>query len=147
MTPEEVADFAARLTADTPPTEAYFGIFQYGGGSDESFIKANKQGLQLFAAKILRAAAQVDETLAHETKTIFPFEAEDEDSWLDGDVFMAYVEPLVDRPAPLAAPTGPTTLADTLMSYALQGCAFILLLGLVVGIINGLQTMAGWIFG
>ncbi|PJJ59250.1 hypothetical protein [Hymenobacter chitinivorans] len=147
MTPEEITDFTVRLTAETSPQEAYFGIFQYGGGPDESCIRANKQGLQLFAAKLLSAAAQVDETLAHETQTIIPFEDEVEDSWLDGDVFVQYIEPLADRPAPLPTPTVSSTLLDTLMTYALQGGVFILLIGLVVGIVNGLRTIAGWIFG
>ena len=80
MTPEEVSEFAAKLAAATPAAEAYFGIFQHGGGPDESFIRANKQGLQLFAAELLRAADQVDETLAHETKTIIPLEFK-EDDW------------------------------------------------------------------
>ncbi|UOQ55426.1 hypothetical protein [Hymenobacter cellulosivorans] len=146
MTPEEIADFTARLAAETPATEASFGIFQYGGGPDESFIRANKQGLQLFAAEMLQAAARVDETLAHETKSIIPLGFAEQE-WLDGEVFMQYIEPLAGRPEPEVAHTVSSTLFDKLMTYGLQAVFFILLIGLFVGTVNGLKTMASWIFG
>jgi uncharacterized integral membrane protein len=98
MTTEEIAQAAARLKAIVPEQEAYFGIFQYGEGSDESFIRANKQGLVLFAAEILRASAHVDDTIAHETQTIIPLKF-DEAEWLDGDTLIDYIEPVKHAPA------------------------------------------------
>ncbi|NIK93516.1 hypothetical protein GZ212_15250 [Mangrovimonas sp. CR14] len=40
---------------------AYFGFFQYGGGMDESCIKANKEGLFLYAASLIEAGLAIEE--------------------------------------------------------------------------------------
>ncbi|UOQ74683.1 hypothetical protein [Hymenobacter cellulosilyticus] len=149
MTPEEVTEFANKLAAETPASEAYFGIFQQGDGPDESFIRANKQGLRLFAAGLLRAADQVDETLAHETKTLIPLEFQEND-WLDGDTSIDYVEP-VTYSAASQPPAEPNSLADNLQAYSWLAVGLFLLVSLLVGIgigiKTGIETIFNWFFG
>ncbi|TGE29582.1 hypothetical protein [Hymenobacter metallicola] len=149
MTPEELTTLVAQLEADTPASGAYFGIFQYGDEPDASFIKANKAGLKLFAAEILRAATQVEATLAHETETIIPLDFEDA-TWLDGDILVHYIEP-VNYSAASQPEAKPRALfdrfSDNLQGFVLLSFGVFLLISLLVGIGNGIQTIANWISG
>lgn len=43
---------------------ALFEIYQYGGGPDESFVKADEAGLQLFAIEPLKASLKPEQTLS-----------------------------------------------------------------------------------
>lgn len=64
MEKDELQQIIDRLEATHSKDDAYFGIFEYGGDPDESFIKANKQGLGLFAAELLKAASRDAEGIA-----------------------------------------------------------------------------------
>jgi hypothetical protein len=60
MTDEEIRKLIDELRNRNKYDEAYIGFFEYGGGPDESFIKANRQGLELHAADLLEAALETD---------------------------------------------------------------------------------------
>ncbi|MFZ6051534.1 hypothetical protein [Halocola ammonii] len=54
----ELKSVISELERRNVKDEAYFGFYQYGGAPDESCIKANRKGLELFAAEILKAATE-----------------------------------------------------------------------------------------
>lgn len=58
MTEEELKKIITQLKSRNEKNKAHFGFYQYGGGPDESYIKANKQGLELFAVELLRAGIE-----------------------------------------------------------------------------------------
>ena len=60
MTDKEIGELINELRSKKNYDEAYIGFFQYGGGPDESFIKANRQGLELHAAELLAAALETE---------------------------------------------------------------------------------------
>ena len=60
MTDKEIGELINELRSKKNYHEAYIGFFQYGGGPDESFIKANRQGLELHAAELLAAALETE---------------------------------------------------------------------------------------
>ncbi len=68
---------------------AYFGIQQYGGGPDESFVQGNKEGLIRFAKELLKASVKTGET---DGKIIYLLD--DEDVWIDdmSEVGIDYIE-------------------------------------------------------
>jgi hypothetical protein len=74
---DELKAIIDQLETANSKDEAYFGIFQYGGGPDESFIKANKQGLELFAAAILRASRDADEIVVDKENNSIPLSYEE----------------------------------------------------------------------
>lgn len=142
MTEEEIKDFIKKLKADSDEAAGYFGIFQYGGGSDESFIKANKEGLKLFAAEILEAITEVDNTLNDPVKKLIPINHDS--AWTDenSDTAIHYIEPIV-KVHPQGAYTGePETLKDKAIKY---GCIAVLIF-LVFALITGMVTVIKWIF-
>ena len=53
LTKEELQKIIDQFDEDELKRQGIFGISQYGGGSDESFIRANKKGLELFALQLL----------------------------------------------------------------------------------------------
>ena len=63
MTNSEIQEFISSIHQRNSIDQAYIGFFQYGGGPDESFIKANRQGLELYAAQLLSAGIEIDKRL------------------------------------------------------------------------------------
>jgi len=53
---EELKFIISQLRKDNTEEDSFFGVLQYGGGPDESMIKANRKGLRLYAAELLEAS-------------------------------------------------------------------------------------------
>jgi hypothetical protein len=142
LTREEIKDIIAKLKADTDEQKGYFGIFQYGGGSDESYIKANKEGLKLFAAEILEVVTQTDDAITNAAKKTIPFSHDN--AWTDenSDTTIHYIEPIVDATYKSKYTVEPETLKDTAIKYGCIAVAIFLLVSLIAGII----TVVKWIF-
>ncbi|WP_416437746.1 hypothetical protein [Phnomibacter sp. MR] len=142
LTKEELQKIIDQFDEEDLKRQGIFGISQYGGGSDESFIRANKEGLELFALELLKAARDTETTLADTEKNIIPFDY-DED-WIDesSDTFIQYVEPIADKQKLRPKAEHKSTFADKLMPY---GCGLIAIV-LVVSAIVGLVTLFKWLF-
>ena len=73
FTKEDLQNIIDQFDEEELKRQGIFGISQYGGGSDESFIRANKEGLELFALELLKSARDTEATLADANKKIIPF--------------------------------------------------------------------------
>jgi len=137
MTNEEIKIFVDKLVTETKKEDAIFGIHQYGGGSDESYVKANKAGLQMFASEILQASITED----NKTKNIpLDYNAE----WIveDSETFLQYVEPIAGtRKKPLP----PASQSYWKREAKLYSLAFVFLI-IVVCIVTGIVTIVKTIF-
>lgn len=60
MKPQNLKEIISQLETPQLEEKATFGIYQYGGGPDESCIKANKEGMLLFAIHLLNAVEADD---------------------------------------------------------------------------------------
>ena len=122
--------------------QGIFGISQYGGGSDESFVRANKEGLELFALELLKSAREIENVLSDPEKNIIPFDY-DED-WVDenSDTFIQYIEPIADKQKLKPKSEYKSTFVDKLMPF---GCGLIAII-LVISVVVGLITVFNWIF-
>lgn len=58
MTDKELEEIINELEKRSEKEEAYFGFYHYGGGPYESYIKANRKGLELFATELLKTAIE-----------------------------------------------------------------------------------------
>jgi hypothetical protein len=134
---DELQKIINHLESNSSKEEAYFGIFQYGGGPDESFVKANKQGLELFAADMLKASRDANDILADKEKTIIPLDFEED--WIDGDTFVQYVEPSIEKKENVPYIR---TWRDQAQEYFFVG----ILLLVVTSIIVGFITIISWFF-
>ncbi|MGV6861231.1 MAG: hypothetical protein ACWA41_05640 [Putridiphycobacter sp.] len=87
---EELNKIIELLERSNSKKDAYLAIYQYGFGPDESFAKANKDGLELFAAQLLKASLETDKILSDKDKNIIPLNYNEE--WIEGEIFIQYIE-------------------------------------------------------
>lgn len=142
LTKEELERIIDQFDEDELKRQGIFGISQYGGGSDESFIKANKEGLELFALELLKSAIEIENVLSDPEKNIIPFDYDDD--WMDenSDTFIQYVEPIADKQKLKPKSEYKSTFVDKLMPF---GCGLIAII-LVIFVGVGLVTVFNWIF-
>jgi len=142
VTKEDLQKIIEQFNQEDLERQGVFGVFQYGGGSDESFIRANKEGLELFALELLKSARDADEIIESNEKSVIPFDYEEE--WIDenSDTFIQYVQPISDRQMAKQVSEHHPTIVDKLMPY---GCGLLLLI-LVILICIGLGSIYHWFF-
>jgi hypothetical protein len=142
LTQDELQNIINELEEHVSKDNATFGIFQYGGNSDESYIQADKEGLKLFALELLKAAGKTDEIINDKVKNIIPFPLQE--SWIDekSDTVIQYVEPINKRPLSIDRKRYKSSIVNKLMPY---GCSVGLLI-ILIAIILGLWTLIKWIF-
>ena len=142
MTKEDLQKIIEQFNQEDLERQGVFGVFQYGGGSDESFIRANKEGLELFALELLKSARDADEIIESNEKSVIPFDYEEE--WIDenSDTFIQYVQPISDRQMAKQVSEHHPTIVDKLMPY---GCGLLLLI-LDILICIGLGSIYHWFF-
>ncbi len=141
MKKEDLQKIISELESANPKEDAYFGIFS-NGREDESFINANKQGLELFATDLLKASLNAEDLLAQNPKSVFPL-SYDED-WIDeeSDILIQYVEPSIEEREKTKAYSYKETLKDKATKV---GCIAGLVLALVSAVI-GFITILKWFF-
>jgi hypothetical protein len=141
LTPGELQNIIARLEEAASKDKATFGIFQYGGGPDESYIKANKEGLMLYAIELLKAANSAEDIINDKEKSIIPLPFEE--GWIDdrSSTIIETVEPVSGRDEPKIE-KHPEEFGDKVVS---AGC--IVGIALILACIAiGFWTLAKWIF-
>ncbi|GAB4023451.1 hypothetical protein [Spirosoma koreense] len=90
MNDNKLNEWITGIQANTDPEKAYINFFMYGGGVDESAIRANKDGLLLFAQRLIQAANEIDKVVEGKTVSISDEYAE----WIDSEseICFHYVE-------------------------------------------------------
>lgn len=143
LTKEELQKIIDQFDEGELKRQGIFGISQFGGGSDESFISANKEGLELFALELLKSAREIENVLSDPEKSIIPF-GYDED-WVDenSDTFIHYVKPSADKQKLDPKSEYISTFVEKLLMQF--GCGLIAII-LVISLVVGLVTVFNWIF-
>ena len=138
MSAEELENLIKTRESEFSGENALFDIRQYGSGWDESYIKANKDGLLLFAVALLKASQQL-ETMAGQQK-IIPLAL---DPILEnGEIDLHYVEPAAAKKNVAAlAPPDKETINEKLFK---AGCILVIIL-LIVATFIGLLAMFKWL--
>lgn len=134
MTDEEIKRVIDQLKTDNPETDALFDINFYGGGPDESFIKANKQGLQLFAAELLQGSIESKKIIEDKEKNIIPLNHTNE--WVNGDVLIDYIEPTFATRQKPEEPKKKNKLKHKLIGIGLSIFLLFLVICLIVGFVT-----------
>ncbi|MEM9023059.1 MAG: hypothetical protein AAGB22_04925 [Bacteroidota bacterium] len=143
MQQEELQKIIDQLESGNTEEEAYWGIFEYGGVPAESYIKANRQGLERFAATLLRASLEVEAIVDDPERSYFALE--DNEEWVDQEstTFIDYIEPTLEKRE--HAPEEPHV--ETWKGKAMKvGCITAIIYG-VFALLLGVYTMAKWVLG
>jgi len=141
MTDEKLKEFITELEKRNEKEKAFFGFYQYGGGPDESCIKANRKGLELYAVQLLKAGIE-SENLEYNENKVQSIGLDTK--WTDenGEFFFDYVE-LTKKEKELNEkfPEYKDTWKDQIFKVGCIGIG-ILLVGLIL---VGLITVITWI--
>jgi len=138
----ELETIIEQLESSNSKDDAYFGLFDDGSDSGEGFIKANKEGLSLFAATLLKAARDVSDNKEVKEKTIYPLTSEKE--WIDENslILINYIEPSNE-------PREKAEFKPYIQSKrdkALQTIIGLIVIFLITAMIIGIITIAKWLF-
>lgn len=118
---------------------ASFG-FYFREGEDEMHLKANPSGLELFAAKLLKASRDAIE-ISQSEKNYIPIGFDEK--WIQGDQMLSYIKPVIEnRQAIKTDFPKEKTIKDKVLQW---GC--LILIGIIIlSIIIGLITIFNWFF-
>lgn len=118
--------------------DAYFKIDFENEHPTESYIRANKEGLQLFALRLLKASNQND-------KTSLPHWFDITEEWLEDDsnAFINKIQILQEKRSTVSLEAEHSDKGGKFIGYS---CILILLLFIASAIV-GLVTIAHWITG
>lgn len=91
MEKEELSKIIGLLTSLNIQEHGCFSMHYYDHDNSEFFIKANKEGLALFTAQLLKTLRDFDESIKEDNKYYFHVE-DTEVWWKDGDLYLDYIE-------------------------------------------------------
>ena len=140
MTDENIKRLIDDLRNQKNYDEAYIGFFQYGGGTDESYIKANRQGLELHAAELLEAALETEKEFESGKEKIFGLDEGKSDE--ESDYHFDYIELKKEKRFEIKPDSEyKETWKDKIFKFGCFGG--LIALGLLI--IIGLITVISWI--
>ena len=142
MTQKNIKNIISELEKNDK-VEAFFGFYQYGGGIHESCIRANKQGLELFSAELLKARAEIDER-TFEKGEIEHYEIDI--SWTDENADFCFdsleLTSKIKTKQENSFPEYKETWKDKLYGYLIFGIIILLVIIFIIGLITTIK----WIF-
>lgn len=141
MNQQNLESLIDQLQEGTDFKNATFGIY-FGLSPEESYIKANPQGLQSFAAELLKASkVSLEQALEAEPAALA---IESDAAWLqeDSDVLIQYVQPLSEEGGASDLPSQSQSGREKVTIGLLIAALLLILASVVVGLI----TIGGWIF-
>lgn len=137
---EELKEIIEKLEKRNNPEEAYFGFYHEDDDPDDQLIKANREGLELYALDLLRAARETyDLTEKENPKTYWSDvdDFDDENSHFSFDRIKVFkgtkqeIDPSLQKPK-----TWKEKASDA-------GCLGLVLL-IIALILIGLKTVGSW---
>lgn len=116
--------------------KAFLSMHQYGPGPEESFIKANKEGLALFASQLLKIIEKV------KTESSGNMSFDNLDFMIDGEIFFDYVELTELSKQELNVDSVDSKFAEQIIPMGCIGLLIFLIFSLIIGV----KEIFGWIF-
>ncbi len=116
---------------------AYLGFFCNDDGSETCYMKANKEGLELYATKILEASLEMDRRMfSDKKKEVFNLPVK----WFvnDSDFQFSFIELLQKTKTEIIDPIKEEhnqTWKDKLKGYVILGCFIFALISMLTGFV------------
>lgn len=130
MEKEELHVIIKKLEANNSKEQAYFEVSYDDGEENGTYIKANKEGLQLFANELLKVSLNFEEILDRKEKTTLIDDAND---WLKGLAFFNYIEIISEKPKENEVEEIKDTWQNKAVNY---GCFAILIFAVIIFIVG-----------
>ena len=144
LSKEELQKIIDKFDEEELKRQGIFGIFPEDYG--ESFIRANKEGLELFTLKLLKSILEIDEILSDPDKDIIPFN-NDED-WVDenSNTFIQYIKPIAYKEKLNPKIESKLTFIDKLKQYCNGFIVIFIIIFIIISLVVGFFTVINWIF-
>ncbi|CAM1370014.1 hypothetical protein [Tenacibaculum xiamenense] len=143
MTNYELENIIFELKDSNKKEEALFGFYHQDGDEYNTCIKANKQGLELFSAELLKARLEI-ENRKFENREVEYLEMEI--GWTDSNADYYFENIVLTRKIKTESgesfPEYKETWKDKLYGYLIFG----IIIGLFIFLIIGFITTINWIF-
>jgi hypothetical protein len=141
LSKEALQNIIDQFDEDELKRRAIFGISSIDGASECS-IRANKEGLEIFALELLKSARESDEVLSASGEKIIWLDRYAD--WLDenSDIVINYIEPIGDNQKLQPKTVHKKKLIDKVLPYGCGCIGAFLLISLLVGLISIFE----WLF-
>jgi hypothetical protein len=141
MINQELNTIIEKLKANNPKEDAIFGMHIYGGSTDESYIKANKEGLKRYAAELLAASIELESLKGNTEKKVIPFHTIED--WVDemSDTYIQYIEPVFEKKNSVSEELKKATIKEKLLGGITGFVIISVLLFILFLIINGFRHL------
>lgn len=130
-------DIIDRLESTNSINDAYWGLFEYDGAGMN--IEANRQGLELFAARLLRASKDARQIVSSEEKDTILLDHQEK--WIDGELVIRGIKPILKNRDQIFREFPQRNWKDKVFEF---GCISSLLFFLLIFLV-GLFTTINWI--
>lgn len=132
MEKKELEDIIEKLELNVSKENGTFGLY-YVDGEDACHIKANKDGFELFAIELLKAAKDIENVIENKEKNYIDFGFNRK--WIQGDVIIAYIKPILEKRVEIIAEKAYVpAIKDDLFNFGCFALIGILILSLIVGV-------------
>lgn len=141
MTKEELQNIITQFDEDSLKKQGIFSLQEYGPGPGEVFIKANKEGLEIFALQLLKSAIETEDIIINQNrKTII---LDKEESWFDefSDVIIQHIEPIKDKSEVRIKEEYKESFTEKAIPF---GCILLIIL-LITALVIGFITIVKWL--
>ncbi|NOQ75559.1 MAG: hypothetical protein GQ574_26350 [Crocinitomix sp.] len=138
MEKEELNRIIALLESSNSTEDAYLAIYADHDPYD-GYAKANKEGLELFAAQLLKASIDCDKDLTDEKPNIIKLEYE---KWMAGELFIVAIEQVDKNKIETKQVSDENTFLGNVFGV---GCLGIVIFGFISAIV-GAVSIFKWIF-
>ncbi len=141
VTDKKLENIISELDQNNKKEEALFGFYHQDGDAYNTSIKANKQGLELFALELLKARREI-ENRNFESDEVEYLEIDIDWTDSDADFYFNNIEltkKLKTEKAPL--PENKESWKNELYGYLIFG----IIIGLIILLIVGFITIVSWI--
>ncbi|WP_299246612.1 hypothetical protein [uncultured Aquimarina sp.] len=143
MTDEEIQNIITEFENRNQKEKAFFGFYQYGGGIDESGIRANRKGIELFTAQLLKSTLNSEKHNYSENEFCY---SEIDIDWTDDDSDFFFDSIEITNKDKLKKDEKFPRYKRTISDRFYEGLIFLIILLLILFLFVGFVTIVKWIF-
>ncbi len=141
MKKEELEEIGSRIESEVSIDSALFEFHYSDGYEDAIYIKANRDGLQLFAMELLKVSATLSQSGSDPIEKTISFD--DYGMMEHSQVSILYIEPtLQEKPKAIEPLPHKKSWKDSFAQFGCIGVVIIFALSAIVGFIS----ILGWLF-
>lgn len=142
LTKDDLQKIIEQFDEKTLKQQGIFGIAHYRGMPDENYIRANREGLVMFALQLLKAARDSTPQLSDNENNITALGYHED--WIDehSDIFIQHIQHIADQQMLKPTDAYQPKIMDKLVPF---GCGLVGII-LLVSLVTGFVTLWKWLF-